>query len=44
MPELPEVQTTTAGLDKELPYLFIKDVWTDLKSKDKRNKDSVKKP
>ncbi len=44
MPELPEVQTTTAGLDKELPYLFIKDVWTDLKSKDKRNKDSVKNP
>lgn len=44
MPELPEVQTTVSGLQDVLPYLFIKDVWTDLNSKDKRNKESVKHP
>ncbi len=42
MPELPEVQTTTEGLRSVLPYLYIKDVWTDLSTKDKRQKDSVK--
>lgn len=30
MPELPEVQTTVAGLAKVLPRLRITDVWTDL--------------
>lgn len=30
MPELPEVQTTVAGLSKVLPKLQIIDVWTDL--------------
>jgi len=44
MPELPEVQTTTEGLKQVLPYLYIKDVWTDLASKDKRQKESVKNP
>ncbi len=44
MPELPEVQTTVAGLQKVLPYLFIKEVWTDLDTKDVRAKDSVKHP
>ncbi|MEK7567682.1 MAG: bifunctional DNA-formamidopyrimidine glycosylase/DNA-(apurinic or apyrimidinic site) lyase [Patescibacteria group bacterium] len=29
MPELPEVQTTVSGLQKVLPKLSIKDVWTD---------------
>lgn len=29
MPELPEVQTTVNGLQKVLPKLVIKDVWTD---------------
>ncbi|MEK7581878.1 MAG: bifunctional DNA-formamidopyrimidine glycosylase/DNA-(apurinic or apyrimidinic site) lyase [Patescibacteria group bacterium] len=29
MPELPEVQTTVNGLQKVLPNLKIKDVWTD---------------
>ncbi len=44
MPELPEVQTTTEGLKEVLPYLYIKDVWTDLSTKDKRQKESVKNP
>ncbi len=30
MPELPEVTTTTNGLQKVLPSLVIQDVWTDL--------------
>lgn len=30
MPELPEVHTTVAGLQKKLPGLTITDVWTDL--------------
>ena len=29
MPELPEVQTTVSGLQRVLPGLAIKDVWTD---------------
>ncbi len=33
MPELPEVQTTVASLQKVLPKLTIKDVWSDLPSK-----------
>jgi len=44
MPELPEVQTTVDGLKRVLPYLFIKDVWTDLNTKDKRQSSSVKNP
>ncbi len=30
MPELPEVQTTVSGLQKVLPKLTIKDIWSDL--------------
>lgn len=42
MPELPEVETTTRGLQKEIVGLKIKDVWTDLNSKDTRQTDAVK--
>lgn len=43
MPELPEVTTTVAGLNKVLPKLSIKDVWTDyyLKTANKRT-DNIK--
>jgi formamidopyrimidine-DNA glycosylase len=44
MPELPEVHTTTEGLRKVLPSLSIVDVWTNVTTKDKRQKDSVKNP
>jgi formamidopyrimidine-DNA glycosylase len=33
MPELPEVQTTVSGLQKVLPRLAIRDVWSDLPTK-----------
>lgn len=41
MPELPEVETTTRGLQKEVVGLRILDVWTDLDTKDKRKHDTV---
>ena len=41
MPELPEVETTTRGLQKEVVGLKIVDVWTDLNTKDKRKADTV---
>src|ERR1035437_7948191 len=41
MPELPEVETTTRGLQKEVTGLKILDVWTDLNTKDKRKHDTV---
>ena len=41
MPELPEVETTTRGLKKTILGLKIKEVWTDLSTKDKRQKESV---
>lgn len=41
MPELPEVETTTRGLQKEIVGKTIKDVWTDLNTKDKRKSDTV---
>ncbi|MFZ2205691.1 MAG: DNA-formamidopyrimidine glycosylase [Minisyncoccia bacterium] len=44
MPELPEVETTTRGLRKETVGLKIKDVWTDLNTKDKRQHDAVANP
>jgi len=44
MPELPEVETTTRGLKKNILGLVIKDVWTDLSTKDKRQKESVANP
>ena len=36
MPELPEVETTVRGLRKTVVGLTIKDVWTDLSTRDKR--------
>jgi len=44
MPELPEVETTVRGLRKTITGLSIKDVWTDLKTKDKRKYDTVANP
>src|SRR3989339_1019142 len=44
MPELPEVETTTRGLREKILGLKIKDVWTDLKTKDKRKRDTVANP
>ncbi|MCF7833766.1 MAG: bifunctional DNA-formamidopyrimidine glycosylase/DNA-(apurinic or apyrimidinic site) lyase [Candidatus Pacebacteria bacterium] len=44
MPELPEVETTTKGLRVEVVGLKILDVWTDLKTKDKRKADTVANP
>jgi formamidopyrimidine-DNA glycosylase len=44
MPELPEVETTTRGLRKEIIGLKILDVWTDLKTKDKRKVDTISNP
>lgn len=43
MPELPEVTTTVAGLNKVLPKLTIKEVWTDyyIKTASKRT-DTIK--
>lgn len=41
MPELPEVETTTRGLRRAISKLTIKDVWTDLNTKDKRKEDTV---
>ncbi|MFA4975558.1 MAG: DNA-formamidopyrimidine glycosylase [Candidatus Paceibacterota bacterium] len=44
MPELPEVETTVRGLQKTILGLIIKDVWTDLKTKDSRKHDTVANP
>jgi len=44
MPELPEVETTTKGLRKTIVGLKIRDVWTDLSTKDKRQHDAVANP
>lgn len=44
MPELPEVETTVRGLRKTIIGLIIKDVWTDLKTKDSRKHDTVANP
>jgi formamidopyrimidine-DNA glycosylase len=41
MPELPEVATTVLGLQKEIVGFRILDVWTDLKIKDRRKKDTI---
>jgi len=41
MPELPEVETTVRGLQKTIRGLVIKNVWTDLNTKDRRQKESV---
>ncbi len=44
MPELPEVETTTKGLRETIVELNIKDVWTDLSTKDKRQVQSIANP
>lgn len=44
MPELPEVETTTQGLRKTILGLAIKDVWTDLSTKDKRQSGAIANP
>ena len=44
MPELPEVETTTRGLQKTIKGLTILDIWTDLNTKDKRKNDTVANP
>jgi formamidopyrimidine-DNA glycosylase len=44
MPELPEVETTVRGLRKTVVGLTIKNVWTDLATKDKRKKGTVADP
>lgn len=44
MPELPEVETTTRGLKGTIIGLTIKDVWTDLSTKDKRQDGNVANP
>ncbi len=41
MPELPEVETTTRGLKKEILNLRFLDVWTDLNTKDIRKIDTI---
>jgi formamidopyrimidine-DNA glycosylase len=41
MPELPEVETTVRGLRQTIVGLTIRDVWTDLKTNDKRKKDTI---
>ena len=44
MPELPEVETTTRGLQKEIVGLKILDAWTNLNTADKRKNDTVANP
>ena len=44
MPELPEVETTAKGLRKTILGLVIKDVWTDLYTKDKRQQSAIANP
>lgn len=42
MPELPEVHTTVTGLQKVLPRLTIKDIWTDMWSVSTLAKNTIK--
>ncbi|MFA6524590.1 MAG: DNA-formamidopyrimidine glycosylase [Candidatus Paceibacterota bacterium] len=44
MPELPEVETTVRGLRKKVLNLTLLDVWTNLKTKDKRKYDTIANP
>lgn len=44
MPELPEVETTVRGLKKTVVGLIIKDIWTDLTTKDRRQHDAIANP
>jgi formamidopyrimidine-DNA glycosylase len=42
MPELPEVQTTVNGLNRQVAGLVITDVWTDYRSVSHVGKDNIK--
>ncbi len=42
MPELPEVHTTVTGLQKVLPGLVIKSIWTDMWSSARLSKNTIK--
>lgn len=42
MPELPEVHTTVTGLQKVLPSLTIKDIWSDMWSTSKLAHNTIK--
>lgn len=44
MPELPEVQTTVNGLNRTVKGLQVIDVWTNLKTKDPRQRETIKSP
>jgi formamidopyrimidine-DNA glycosylase len=44
MPELPEVQTTVDGINKEVASLSIIDVWTDYNSLFHAGKNNIKNP
>jgi len=44
MPELPEVETTVKGLRRTISSLSIKNVWTDLKTTDKRQNGTIANP
>lgn len=44
MPELPEVHTTSTGLNKKTKGLIIKDVWTNYNSPFHVGKDNIKNP
>ena len=44
MPELPEVETTTRGLRNTIVGRTIKNAWTDLSTKDKRQRDAIANP
>ena len=44
MPELPEVETTTQGLRNTIVGRTIKNAWTDLSTKDKRQRDAIANP
>jgi len=44
MPELPEVETTKRGLERTIIGLTVKNVWTDLNTKDPRQRDAVANP
>jgi formamidopyrimidine-DNA glycosylase len=42
MPELPEVHTTVTGLQRVLPGLVIKNIWTDMWSTARLSKNTIK--
>lgn len=44
MPELPEVQTTVDGLNRTVRGKIIRNVWSEYKSKNYKNKEEIKNP